>query len=938
MINIIKKEELNKIITEESIIITPSSDEYYYKNKYYGKNYKIYNLRNYVLKNYNKSKKLISNEEAFVIMYRAFLSVKKKLLKYNNVNNFEFINSLLDTYDYFYELSFIYNDKFHDLKMIYESYDNMLNDLGLINYQMLIKYVTENTTFKGTYVFLGLDNMNDLEIELIKKIGNSNNVFIYCKRYNEVILNKIGIDLKDVCLPSKRGHDFYALNDTEEEVKFVLNDISKKVLNGASYQDFLIVVPKISDCEPYFNLIFNVPYSKKVTSGILSARFIKFLSFIFNGDFSCKNFLNLLKLNLFNISKEVIDKIDDYVYEWNLENESFYLPFTKADSLNLNEAKYDVINQIKYLLENIINETKVSVIAKCFWTYLQEEKIDEKLFNLDEEGYLLLVSSLEYMCDYLDDIKPEDFFNLLASLVVEKQKINHMTDEVKVCQIDSACYLGKKYVYLMGASEDDLPGKFKLGSLISKDDVKEESLVKKISDFSSIATFNYLKLIDNKNVIITYHKLSLQLKLLTPSNLVKEPLKREEEVFYNKKLIAGDYALKLSNNEVYMQDEKDEMIQKVNLSSARNMNLKINKQSALKLYTNNLNLSPSSIETYAKCPFYFFCGHGIKLNVKEKNMFDNREIGSLVHYVLEKIITNDYNMVCLSNLSQMVNRYALDYLNKNNKIINNTINYLIKELSLNVTMIVKKILKEKDFIKFKPKYTEFKISDDATIKPVVINLDNATLKLSGIVDRIDTYEDVDNVYYAVIDYKTGGKKLRLDDCLEALNLQMLLYLLAIKQSVPNATLSAVLYYPALLKEKSESRKLNEEELNASVQKRLLMDGMINQDQKVIDAFSKDYIGDFINVTLKGKIDEEKLFTISELNALFSYIKIKLTSIGNEILSGNINVSPVSGRVNACEFCKFNSICAFDKEIDKSRRLKNYKNKEVFEMIEGDLNA
>lgn len=938
MINLIKKEELNEIITEESIIIVPSYDEYYYKNKFYGKNYKIYNLKNYVLKNYNKSKRLVTDEESFAIMYRAFLLVKNKLLKYNNVNNFKFINDLLDTYNPFYELSFTHNDKVHDLKLIYETFDKMLDDFGLINDRMLIKCVTENTAFSGTYVFLGLDNMSDLEIKLVKKIGNSNDVFIYCDEYNDELLSKIGVELKDKHLPYKTGHDFYGLNDTEEEVRFVLNDISKKVFDGASYKDFVIVVPNISDYEPYFNLIFNVPYSKRVTNGILSARFIKFLSFIFNGDFSCKNFLNLLKLNLFDVSKEVIDKIDDYVYAWNLENESFYLPFTKIGFESLNDVKYDVITQIKYLLENVINETKVSVIAREFWTYLQEEKIDEKLFNLDEEGYLLLVSSLECMCDYLEDIKPEDFFNLLASLVVEKQKVNYMTDEVKVCQIESACYLDKKYIYLMGASEEDLPGKFKLGSLISKDDVKEESLVGKISDFSLEATFRYQKLMNNKNVIITYHKLSSELKLLTPSNLVKEPLKKQEDVFYNRKLIAYDYALKLSNNEVYMQEQQNEMIKKVNSSSVRNMDLKINEETALKLYTNNINLSPSSIETYAKCPFYFFCQHGIKLNVKEKNTFDNREIGSLVHYVLEKIITNDYNTISLSNLSETVSRYALEYLNKNNKIINNTINYLIKELSLNVTMIVKKILKEKDFIKFKPKYTEFKISDDAIIKPVVIELDNGTLKLSGVVDRIDTYEEDGKAYYAVIDYKTGGKKLRLDDCLEALNLQMLLYLLAIKQSVPDAVLSAVLYYPALLKEKTETRELNGAELGISVEKRLLMDGIIDCDPTVINAFSKDHIGEFINVTTRGKIDEEKLFTLSDLNALFNYIKRKLTNIGNEILSGNISVSPVSGRVNACDFCKFNSICAFDKGFDKSRRLKNYKNKEVFEMIEGDFNA
>lgn len=942
MIKLINKEEIDKKIDNKSIIIVPSYCEYFYKNKYYKKNYNIYNFKTYVLKCYDKSKTIINDKESFAIMYRAFLSVKDKLLKYYNVNNVSFINDLLNTYDYFYELSFKDNDKIHDLKMIFKTYEDLMDSYDLINERLLIKNVIKNYEFSGTYVFLGLENINNLQIDLIKKMGSSSDVFIYYDGYDRNLLDKMGISLKQDNLTPDIKHDFYALNDIEEEVKFVLNDISKKVLEGAKYKDFMIVVPSISDYEPYFEMTFDIPYSKQTTSGVLTARFIKLLSYMFKGDFSCKTFLNLLKLNVFDVSKEIIDQMDNYVYTWDKENESFYIPFTKkcknVDCKLINNAKEEVINQLKYLLENVLNENKVGVIAKWFWIYLQESEIDKRLFNQDEDGYLDLVSSLECMCDYLDYIKPERFFEVLSSLIIPKNKVRHMNDEVKVCKLNSACYLDKSYVYLMGASLDDLPGKFKLGALISKQDITEESLTGKIDDFKCDATSNYLRLVSQKNVIITYHKLSLNLKLLSPSSLVDIDLKKYDNKLYNKKLIIYDYAIKLSNKEVLKQESQDDLIKKVNLSSVRNMNLEISKKTALELYTNSLTLSPSSIETFAKCPFYFFCSYGLKLNIKEKNTFDNREIGSLIHYVLEKIITNDYDTISLTNLDEKANYYAFEYLNKNDKLINNTVKYIVKMLSLNLVLVLKKILKEKELMLFKPKYTEFKISDDAVIKTVVIKLDNGEVKIEGVVDRIDTYEEEDKVYYVVIDYKTGGKKLRLDECLEGLNLQMLLYLLAIKNSTSNAVLSGVLYYPALVKEKSETRELDTQDLEKSVQKRLLAEGMINCDSKVINAFSNDNVGDFINVTTRGKLDDEKTYTLSELSALFNYVKFKLTNIGNEILNGNINVNPVQGKVDACDFCKFSSICAFDKNFDKSRRLKNYKNKEVFEKIEGDFNA
>ena len=78
--------------------------------------------------------------------------------------------------------------------------------------------------------------------------------------------------------------------------------------------------------------------------------------------------------------------------------------------------------------------------------------------------------------------------------------------------------------------------------------------------------------------------------------------------------------------------------------------------------------------------------------------------------------------------------------------------------------------------------------------------------------------------------------------------------------------------------------------------------------------------------------------MDELNILFDEIKRNIKKIGDDVLNGNITVKPVKGRVDACSFCKFSSICGFDKEKDSIKRLKNYKNSEVFKMLEGDNNA
>ena len=117
-----------------------------------------------------------------------------------------------------------------------------------------------------------------------------------------------------------------------------------------------------------------------------------------------------------------------------------------------------------------------------------------------------------------------------------------------------------------------------------------------------------------------------------------------------------------------------------------------------------------------------------------------------------------------------------------------------------------------------------------------------------------------------------------------------------------------------------------------------MEGIINKDSASIKMLGGDDMTCYINVSSRDKINEEKTFGIEELELLFSNIKTTLAKIGEDMLNGDISINPVKGRCDACSFCKFSSICAFDSENDKARYLKNYKNSEVFKMLEGDKNA
>lgn len=949
MINITSIKNINNLSDYE--IIIPSNYDLYYKELFVNENITFNTVRNFLINNYDGSKKLINDTQKYILMKQAFNNVKKSLLVYKDVTSSRFITDLINTYDDFKLYTLIKNDKTNDLSKIYGEYEKIILSNNLINEKLLLDEVMKNNHFTSKYLFLSVQLPSLDTIKLINKMKDEGCVLLDCDTINNNYLKcKLGFDKKDVSLDKETY--FKALNDIYDEVSFVNNLISKNIYEGLSYDDILIVCDKDTYI-PYFDLLLNHPFNNSKKTGVLTSRFIKILCDILSGCFSSDNFINLLKLGLFNISDKKIDSLDNYVYSWNLEDKNFYEDFTynptgnkknfssfdieKLDSLN--KIKDDVISPIRTLLENVINESDKTQILRYFYMYLDCEGIMEKLFEKDSEGALKLVNVFNDMNNYLNsNASFSEIMDVLKNISFESDKTEVYQDTITISNLEDFVLEGKKIVYFLGATNEFLPKEFKPSHLISSYDIDKDNLNELILDNKNKWDYLFSHLILFKNVYVTTPKLGNDLKLKEASVMLNKVIKKDIEIakIYDRKSMIKDYAIKLSNkkiNKVY-----DDYFCKINEVNHHNLNLRISSNTALKLYSKTLNVSPSSIETYAKCPFYHFILYGLKLKVKEKYLFDSREVGTFVHYLLENVIKNDIDSIKEENIYEIIKKYSLSYLKYNGKIMDNKTKYLIEELSKSTSNVINMIVSEQEKSRFKPTFFELKIDDNSTVTPLSVKLLNGTLNINGIVDRVDTYQDDENFYYRIIDYKTGEKKFRLDEVLMGLNLQMLIYLLAIKNShsftdkkmIP----SALLYYPALLKESKSSRELTLEEKEKSVYDRLKMNGIINSSSDVLDLFGEDlkcYTDSFV----RDKLSFEKVFSMDDIDNVFEYMINTIKTIGNNILDGKISVSPVE---DGCKYCKFSSICKFDKKIDKTRKIKPYKNTEVYQMLEGDNNA
>lgn len=949
MISIISVNDIKNLNDYE--IIVPSNYELYYKEKFINENVTFLTVRNFLINNYNGNRKLINDTQKYIIMQNAFDNVRNNLLIYKDITSSSFIKDLINTYDDFKNFTLIKSDKISDLDKIYTEYEKLLIKNNLINEKILLNAVITNNHFTSNYLFLSVF-LPDLDtIKLIKKMDEEGCVYLDCDNVNNSYLeSKLNVNIKNVSL--KKETYFKALNDIYDEVSYVNNLISKNIYEGLSYDDILIVCDK-NTYMPYFDLLLNHPFNKPLKTGVLTNRFIKILCDILSGCFSSDNFINLLKLGLFNITDKKIDDLDNYVYSWNLEDKNFYYEFTynpsgnkksfsnkdKEKLLQLNKVKDDVISPIRTLLENVINESDRTQILRYFYMYLECSGIMEKLFEKDSEGALKLVNVFNDMNNYLDsNASFSKVIEVLKNISFESDKTEVYQDNITISNLEDFVLDGKKIVYFLGATNEFLPKEFKPSSLISSYDIDKDNLNSLVLDNKNKWDYLFSRLILFNDVYVTTPKLGCDLKLKEASVMLNKVVKKDIDVtkIYDRKSMIKDYAIKLSNKKI--NKVCNNYFNKINEVNEHNLNLRIPSDTALKLYSKTLNVSPSSIETYAKCPFYHFILYGLKLKIKEKYLFDSREVGTFVHYLLENVIKNDLDNLNGEDSYEIIKKYSLSYLQDNGKIMDNKTKYLIEELSKSTSNVINMIVSEQEKSMFKPTFFELKIDDNSITKPLSVKLSNGTLNINGIVDRVDTYQDDKSYYYRIIDYKTGEKKFRLDEVLMGLNLQMLIYLLAIKNShsftdkkmIP----SALLYYPALLKESKSSRGLTLEEKKKSVYDRLKMNGIINSSSDVLTLFGED-LKCYTDSFARDKLSFEKVFSMDDINNVFEYMINAIKDIGDSILDGKISVSPVE---DGCKYCKFSSICKFDKKIDKTRKIKSYKNTEVYQMLEGDNDA
>lgn len=345
-----------------------------------------------------------------------------------------------------------------------------------------------------------------------------------------------------------------------------------------------------------------------------------------------------------------------------------------------------------------------------------------------------------------------------------------------------------------------------------------------------------------------------------------------------------------------------------------------------KFFGGRIFMSPTSFETFSKCPFAYFCKFCMMINERKKITLEYSAGGSAVHYCLSELMSehrSDFETMPLDEIDAELRRYLAEFRDKKlfgvyGKTMRFNANYdRIFDTARGITVHLQQ---EKQQSKFRPAAFELRMKYTKAFEK---NGFGGRISFSGIVDRADTYDNGSRKYLRIIDYKTGNKKFTFDDSLNGLNMQMLFYLFFLTDPLqgmfPEYVPAGALYQPAGAVKPGldrESGSADRQKLKNSFYR---MKGFVIEDDDVIAAMeepengvvSGTYIpikanrsGGYSKSCMKYLADADKMHELHEET------ERTLVNAAEELYEGNVEAFPqedINGGVY-CQYCAFKAVC------------------------------
>lgn len=394
---------------------------------------------------------------------------------------------------------------------------------------------------------------------------------------------------------------------------------------------------------------------------------------------------------------------------------------------------------------------------------------------------------------------------------------------------------------------------------------------------------------------------------------------------------------------------------------------KLSEQALQYLYGEELYGSITRLERFARCPYSYFIMYGLSLREREEYTVEAPDFGNVVHYTLKefsdrmrekKLRWRDLDEQTITSMvtecvDQTVGGYR-DVLFRQSR----RIEFMITRIKRMMNRTIWAISEQMRRGAFEQEYSEAGFSYNDNLPSMKIDLDGEKkLIFSGIIDRIDTYEDEENIYVKVVDYKTGGIKLSLNSVFHGLQMQLVLYMAAAldvekKKSQGKEVVPAGMFYyyvkdPVVRFESYDDGADLEEQMLAEYRCNGYAHESAGVLQKLDSVFGTNgYLESGVkslcipvNITSKGDFGRyAKVMSDEKWEQIISHTLGKAADFGKQIMSGRIDVRPYHmGKETGCDYCGLRSICGMERTefAERSRRLEERDETEIWKALDGE---
>ena len=605
-------------------------------------------------------------------------------------------------------------------------------------------------------------------------------------------------------------------------------------------------------------------------------------------------------------------------------------------------------NEVLFIANKIVELLKNNIsISNIYITNLNDEykKLIKKIFPMynipytlknDESIYGTYISNkffeyydkdltitIEKLKEYIETEEAQDIYNKIINIINkytfedDKLKIKEMiisdfkntklrtkdiVNSIHEVSLTDKTFKDTDYIFLPSFNQGIIPVIYKDEDYLTDNDKKELDISLTV-DKNNLEKQNIINTLSNiKNLIITYKK-NANGEEFNISNINEElnyEVKQIEEYNYNNSNLYNKIKLTSLLDEYNKYGTKSNLLYTLDkhynelpYNTYSHKFTGINVHNLHEFLDNKITLSYSSLDKYFRCPFSFYIGNILRLNIYEETFY--QLVGTLFHAILERMPEEtDYDKVWTEELTKLNHEFTIKE------------NFFLRKLKEELKFIIKVIKEQENFTD---------LHDELHEERVYTNIPgNIKITFTGIIDKIKYKKDDDKTIVAIIDYKTGNPNLDLSTIKYGIGMQLPVYLYLAKNSnkLTNVKVAGFYLQKVLNNEMTVDKTHSYEQQK---KKNLLLQGYSNEDINILSEFDKSYMDSNIIKSMKVKNDNSfysysKVLSNKSMDIIENIAEEKIKEGADLITKANFDIAPKKiGKLNyGCNLCKFKDIC------------------------------